>query len=279
MIWIVLAVFVAPAVISIAWRAFGDQPHWREARHAPTGQAPDPAVMRSAIIQVYGARTWGPRGGAAVHTWITAKRANADGYERFEIIGWRLRRGESALVRRRGNPDDEWFSNRPVLLADLRGDEVDAVIDRMEAVIDAYPYQHQYKTWPGPNSNTFTAFVARRVPELRLDLPPTAIGKDYLGNGDVFGKAPSGTGYQISAFGVFGILAALEEGIEVNLGGLVAGIDFTSLAIKLPGLGTWPSNGRSESRVGRNSSAEGTAQRHSGMWEHGSASRNTKDQG
>ena len=120
-----------------------------------------------------------------------------------------------------------------MLLADLRGDEVDTVIDRIEAVIDAYPYQHEYKTWPGPNSNTFTAFVARRVPELRLDLPPTAIGKDYLGNGDLFGKAPSGTGYQFSAFGVFGIMAALEEGVELNLGGLVAGIDFASLAIKL----------------------------------------------
>ncbi|MDE0056138.1 MAG: DUF3750 domain-containing protein [Gammaproteobacteria bacterium] len=249
-IWILFAVFVAPAVISIAWRASTGQTHWRDASHGSTGQAPDPAVMQSAIIQVYGARTWGPRGGAAVHTWITAKRANADEYERFEIIGWLLRRGESALSRRRGNPDAEWFSNRPVLLADVRGDDVDAVIDKLEAAIDAYPYKREYKTWPGPNSNTFTAFVARRVPELRLDLPPTAIGKDYLGNGGMFGKAPSGTGYQFSAFGLFGILAALEEGIEVNLGGLVAGIDFTSLAIKLPGLGTWPSWRRSEVWIG-----------------------------
>ena len=252
MIWILLAVFVAPAAISIAWRALSDQPHWRDAGHATTGQAPDPAAMRLAIIQVYAARTWGKRGGAAVHTWIAAKRADADHYRRYEIIGWRLRRGESALVRRAGNPDAEWFSSRPILLADLRGDDIDAVIDRMEAVIDDYPYQREYRTWPGPNSNTFTAFVARRVPELRLDLPPTAIGKDYLGNGDLFGKAPSGTGYQFSVSGVFGILAALEEGIEVNLGGLVAGIDFTSLAIKLPGLGTWPQKTREHGPASRN---------------------------
>ena len=256
MIWFLLAVFIAPVVISVAWRTLSDQPHWREATQASTGQAPDPATMRSAIVQVYGARTWGRRGGAAVHTWIAAKRSNADEYERYEVIGWRLRRGESALARRRGNPDAEWFSSQPVLLADIRGDGVDAVIDRMEAVIDAYPYQHRYETWPGPNSNTFTAFVARRVPELRLDLPPTAIGKDYLGNGDMFGKAPSGTGYQFSAFGVFGVLAAIEEGIEVNLGGLVAGIDFTSLAIKLPGLGTWPSRRRSEVWISGNTSTD-----------------------
>ena len=226
--------------------------------------------MRSAIVQVYAARTWGRRGGVAVHTWITAKRANADHYQRYEIIGWRLRRGGSALVRGRGDPDAEWFSSRPVLLADLRGNNVDAVIDRMEGVIDAYPYQREYRTWPGPNSNTFTAFVARGVPELRLDLPPTAIGKDFLGTRTVFGKAPSGTGYQFSAFGVFGILAALEEGIEVNLGGLVAGIDFTSLAIKLPGFGTWPQK--------RNTSAAGTAHSHAATWEHGPASRNAKNE-
>ena len=277
MIGILLAIFVAPAVISIALRAATGVPHWRDAGHAATGQAPDPAVMRSAIIQVYAARTWGPRGGAAVHTWIAAKRANADDYQRYEIIGWRLRRGEPALVRRSGNPDAEWFSSHPALLADIRGDDVDAVIDRMEDVIEAYPYQHEYKTWPGPNSNTFTAYVARRVPELRLDLPPTAIGKDFLGDG-VIGKAPSGTGYQVSAFGVVGVLAALEEGIELNLGGMVAGVDFTSLAIKLPGLGTWPARKRPEVWIGENASGTLRPRSYAATWEHGPAPRNTKDQ-
>jgi hypothetical protein len=35
------------------------------------------------------------------------------------------------------------------------------------------------------------------VPELRLDLPPTAIGKDFLPNGEVVARAPSGTGFQV----------------------------------------------------------------------------------
>ena len=249
MIWVLLALFVAPALASIAWRASAGSSHWSEASHAATGQAPDPATMRSAIVQVYGARTWGPRGGAAIHTWITAKRSNADEYERYEVMGWRVRRGESSLVRRQGNPDAEWYSSHPTLLADIRGAGVDAIIDKIEAAINEYPYEHRYVRWPGPNSNTFTAFVARRVPELRLDLPPTAIGKDYLGNGELFGRAPSGTGYQFSAFGVIGILAALEEGIEVNLGCMVVGIDFTPPAIKLPGLGAWPMWKRSERRI------------------------------
>jgi uncharacterized protein DUF3750 len=56
------------------------------------------------------------------------------------------------------------------------------------------------------NSNTFTAFVLRKNPELRVDLPPTAIGKDYLGIMPV-ARTPSGTGGQLSIFGLAGVAA------------------------------------------------------------------------
>src|SRR5439155_344125 len=105
------------------------------------------------------------------------------------------------------------------------------------AAVAAYPYPQSYRAWPGPNSNTFTAFIARAVPELRLDLPSNAIGKDYLPNGSVFAAAPSGTGYQLSLFGLAGVLAAREEGLELNLLGLTFGLDLASPGIKLPGIG------------------------------------------
>ena len=76
---------------------------------------------------------------------------------------------------------------------------------QIEAAVAAYPYPHSYRAWPGPNSNTFTAFVARRVPELGLDLPPTAIGKDWLGGGTLVATTPSGTGWQLSLAGVLGV--------------------------------------------------------------------------
>jgi hypothetical protein len=79
--------------------------------------------------------------------------------------------------------------------------------------------------------------VARAAPELRLDLPPTAIGKDYLG-GDVFAASmPSGTGVQVSLWGLLGIAAAREEGLEINIAGLTFGIDPLGFAVKLPGIG------------------------------------------
>lgn len=70
-----------------------------------------------------------------------------------------------------------------------------------------------------------------------LDLPPTAIGKDYLADGSLVGPSPSGTGFQVSLFGLAGVLLAVEEGVEVNILGLTYGIDPLDLAVKLPGLG------------------------------------------
>jgi hypothetical protein len=128
------------------------------------------------------------------------------------------------------------------LLADVRGEGVDELISRIEAAVAAYPYPDTYRVWPGPNSNTFVAHVLRAAPELRADLPATAIGKDYLTPWFV-ARSPSGTGAQLNFFGVFGVLAGLEEGVEVNVLGATLGVDPADLALKVPMAGRigWPS--------------------------------------
>ena len=75
--------------------------------------------------------------------------------------------------------------------------------------------------------------MARAVPELRLDLPPTAIGKDYIPGG-IVAKTPSGTGVQVSLAGLLGLMVGKEEGVEINLLGLTFGIDPLDLTVKLP---------------------------------------------
>jgi hypothetical protein len=74
------------------------------------------------------------------------------------------------------------------------------------------------------------------VPELRADLPPTAIGKDYLGS-RVFASAPSGSGVQLSVAGVLGVTASSVEGLELNVLGLTFGVDPWPPALKLPLIG------------------------------------------
>ncbi|MBC7619874.1 MAG: DUF3750 domain-containing protein, partial [Candidatus Saccharibacteria bacterium] len=176
---------------------------WQHTRSASTGQAPDPAVERSAVVQVFGARTVRWRGAFGIHPWIAVKRAGAGHYTTYQIVGWRAQRGSDVLVTSTvTQPDTQWYGAYPQLLVEHRGAGVDAMIDDIEAAIAAYPWGHEYRLWPGPNSNTFVAWVARQVPALHLDLPPTAIGKDYLGASTFVGHAPSGTGWQLSLLGL-----------------------------------------------------------------------------
>jgi len=72
------------------------------------------------------------------------------------------------------------------------------------------------------------------VPELEIDLPATAIGKDYLG-GSIFSTAPSGSGFQLSLGGLLGVAASGVDGLELNVLGLNFGV--SARGIKLPLVG------------------------------------------
>jgi hypothetical protein len=234
--WI-LIVFFVPLLVSAVLVYNARAEHWSRTRWDSAELAPDPATHPEAVVQVYAARAWGWKGAFAVHCWVAFKPENAAGYDRYEVVGWGVGRGAPAVRRNLRPPDGRWAGSEPVLLAELRGSEAAAAIPRLEAAIDRYPYHGNYVTWPGPNSNTFVAWLAREVPELRLALPSTAIGKDFLPGGQLVATAPSGTGFQVSLGGLLGLTLAVEEGIEVNFLGLVVGVDPKRLAIKLPGLG------------------------------------------
>ena len=187
-----LIILVALAGCSLLERA---RTNFWELERGPSGQAPDPGTTSEPIVQVHAARTVGLRGLIAVHTWIAVKPRDSRAYTRYEVIGWGVDRGLPALRVNRSGPDNYWFGDRPEKLVDLRGDGVDTIIERVEAAVAAYPHPSTYRMWPGPNSNTFTAWVGQRVPELHLKLPASAIGKNYL-----CGHVASADGlYQVAA--------------------------------------------------------------------------------
>ena len=210
---------------------------WWELRGDTSEQAPDPATTSEAVIQVYAARAVGWRGILAVHTWIAVKPSDAPVYTRYEVMGFGVGRGAPAVRVNHTGPDNYWFGSRPDLVVDRRGPGVDELITEVEAAVKAYPYPTSYRTWPGPNSNTFTAYIGRAVPGLRLDLPSTAIGKDYLPGAALAGLSPSGTGVQLSLLGLAGVLVGWEEGVEVNVLGLAFGLAVKRPALKLPAVG------------------------------------------
>ena len=186
-----------------------------------------------AVVQVWGARTRGAKGLFGVHTWIAVKPAGTLEYTVYEVIGWRLRWSDSALVVRNRAPD-RWFGAPGELYAEKRGAGVDELIQRIAKLAAEYPHAKEYTLWPGPNSNTFVAWVTRAVPELEVDLPATAIGKDYMGKTWV-SSAPSGSGFQLSARGLLGLSASGVEGIELNILGLNFGVGPSGVKLPLVG--------------------------------------------
>jgi hypothetical protein len=240
MIWLILVLlvfFLGPMLVYLTGgaRLRGD---WSVASHESMGLAPDPARVREAIVQVYAARAFAWRGAFSVHTWVAVKPASAAQYTRYEVIGWRLYRGLSPVsVSSERPPDAQWFGANSWLLRDVRGVAAEAIIAALPGVVALYPYAERYQAWPGPNSNTFIAYLARQVPQLRLALPSHAVGKDYIAAGWTLTRSPHGTGFQVSYSGLLGLLVGPYEGVEINVLALTVGLDPLGLAIHLPGVG------------------------------------------
>lgn len=81
------------------------------------------------------------------------------------------------------------------------------------------------------------AHIGRVVPQLGLDLPSNAIGKDYRPLTRPIGLPPSGKGVQVSVLGLLGFTVGAQEGLEFNILGLNLGVEFTSPALRLPFVG------------------------------------------
>lgn len=142
--------------------------------------APNAQTYDDAVLQIYGADAYGWRGIFAIHTWISIKPKNAQNYTTYQVFGWNKRSGRPVLVQRHDIPDRFWFGATPTLLADFKGAKAELLIPKVEKAISRYPYKNEYTLWPGPNSNSFTAWVGLEVPELELELPFSAIGKHWM---------------------------------------------------------------------------------------------------
>ena len=234
---LLLVLYLAPVLVSLCLADPRRGVPWYQARRDPTGLSPDPAATQEAVIQVFAAPAVSWRGIFSVHTWIAVKPAGAPRFTRYEVLGFGVANGAPAVRIDRMGPDNYWFGARPHMLLDRRGTGVDAMIEQVRLAVASYPYPSSYRPWPGPISNTFLAHIARQVPELELHLPSNAVGKDFLPDGSLFAVAPSGSGFQVSLYGLAGILLAAREGLEVNLLGLSFGIDAVRPAVKLPALG------------------------------------------
>ena len=231
---LLLAVFLVPILVRAAFYAVDGGPRsWREADWSSTGSLPPAASHPEARVLILSGQTGGWKGVFSVHSWIVVKPANAPEWRRYDVVGW------GSPVRVNGwAPDGRWFGNRPTVIADIKGRGAEALIPKIEAAIrnDRYNHAGDYRLWPGPNSNTFVASVLREVPEIGVALPPNAIGRDFRPRPYV-GPSDSRTGVEANLWGALGVKFGWVEGVELNVLGLVAGLDVRHPAVKLPGFG------------------------------------------
>jgi hypothetical protein len=113
-------------------------------------------------------------GAIAVHCWFVVAG------ERWEV--WQTKNAGGTCighVHRGLKPPEDGVGGGPShVVARWEGDaaqRIAAVLNQVEK----YPYRERYRSWPGPNSNTFVAWVLR---EARVEhrLPWRALGRNYF---------------------------------------------------------------------------------------------------
>ena len=154
--------------------------NWRTASRESAGIAATPSEDHRAIIEFYAADAFSWRGWFAVHPWIAIKEDKATEYRVYEVTGWQVSQGLPAIRQYQTlTPDRYWFGSKPELLLSIKGDKASKLIPKIQAAIALYPWVNEYSVFPGPNSNTFVAWIGIQVPELELELPFSAIGSGY----------------------------------------------------------------------------------------------------
>src|SRR5689334_21215365 len=172
---LLIALFLVPVAARAVTFAFSDHPRsFRDADWSSIGSLPPATDYPEARVLVLSGRTGGWKGVFAVHSWIVIKRAGANRWTRFDVVGW----GDPVRVNGWA-PDGRWFGDRPRVVVDVQGPAAERLIPKIEAAVKDYRFANagDYHVWPGPNSNTFTATVMRAVPELSVSLPSNAIGR------------------------------------------------------------------------------------------------------
>nr|WP_210285902.1 DUF3750 domain-containing protein [Aureimonas jatrophae] len=228
-------VYLLPLVLAAGlWIAGRHPASWRDADWTSARILPAAAGSPEAAALILSARTGGLKGAVSEHSWVVIKERNARRYERFDKVGW------GSPIRRDGYAaDGRWYSNEPRVVAALTGEAAEVAIPRIRAAIADYPFAARggYRIFPGPNSNSFTAHVMRAVPEFGAVLPPAAVGRDFPVDGRLVHLGRDG--FRASFFGYAGVALGTSAGLEINILGLVAGIDPFRWTIKIPALGSF----------------------------------------
>lgn len=113
----------------------------------------------------------------AVHYWFVVW--DDDGCHRWEV--WQTKNAGGRSIGHvhcdLKHPDADVGGGPTRIAAEWEGAQAAAIQAVLEKVA-AYPNCHRYWWWPGPNSNTFAAWVLRKA-GIKHALGPMALGKRF----------------------------------------------------------------------------------------------------
>src|SRR5215831_15363603 len=203
---LLLGLFVLPVLVSGCLPDGRGGMPWYEARRDPTGLAPDPETTREAVVQVYAARAVSWRGVFSMHTWIAVKPTGAERYTRYEVLGFWCRQWR---------PGDPCRSDRPRQLLVWRpaaGHPRPARAGCRRAD-RGYPRRGcplsvsaRVPRLAGPQQQHLHCLYRLRGPRARTRSAVECDRQGFPARGCAFAAAPSGSGFQVSLYGLAGIL-------------------------------------------------------------------------
>lgn len=187
---------------------------------------------------LYQGRLLGVRYPLAVHTWFAYRKSSDSLFTAVHYMARIPGEGYSGIHRYQTDEPSAYWGSDPGSVICARYEEAAlTAIAKLEDQLSRYPQDGAYWAFPGPNSNTYSAYTLGELGLTDCQLPATAIGKDFPVDYLPFSATPSGTGFRLSLFGLLGATFGWEEGIHINALGLSFGIDFKPFAIELPFIG------------------------------------------
>ena len=132
------------------------------------------------VVQLKYASLPVPLGAIAAHYWFNVVDPVSGACDRWEV--WQRKNAGGVSIGHvhcnLKQPDDGVGGGPAQLAAEWSGDAARQIFAILERAWKEYPYRDRYLPWPGPNSNTFVAWVLRAA-GIEFPLPWKAIGKDY----------------------------------------------------------------------------------------------------
>jgi hypothetical protein len=184
------------------------------------------------VVQLVRARLPGALRPIAVHYWFNAYDARVGRWER-----WELWQDEGAGASSWGHihrdlmaPWSNVGGGEAVIEDEWTGEDAERLIATLHRP-ESYPDRSTYRAWPGPNSNTYVAWVLRES-GVSADLGPLGIGKDWRGwiGG---GATTTGTGLHFDT-PLFGVKLGIVEGVELHVLAFTFGFAFLKPTLKTP---------------------------------------------